>query len=622
MEPETVNIPKEEAVTTAAEAPSVPVKSHKAPPMVMEGETEVKELISPTATPTLSKETTNIPQLDQNASVPSVPVKEESPLASEKPSEVQSSHQESEHEQHPDPAAGVEPKISPALAKEQLKYCATVLKGLKRHPQSPPFQQPVDPVALNIPDYFTVIKEPMDLSTITKKLESGEYKDADAFIADVRLMLNNCFTYNHPDSQVAKMGRSLEKYFSTSIGKMPTTLPAAGEEGSSNAARRKSEPVLPAQRTRRESHAPSRLAGVPIAGGGTPRGRARSSANPELAFCNNVLRELLKKSSQNVTWPFLEPVDPVKLGIPDYFDVIKNPMDLSTVRRKLEMGQYTSAEQFEADIRLIISNCLTYNAPDSDVVTLCRGFERLFDGKWSQKPTSFATATSTSTSTHHQQHYDDDSDSEKILEINRQIQALQQELNTLLMKRKQHKGAAPRAPKKKMATASTGTVAPPAAPPKPVVITEEEFLSRPMSFEEKRQLSIEVNNLPPEKLGRVVEIIQAGMALEAQGDSDVIELDIESLNVRTLRQLQRYVMECKGITSLAAILGETGATQTPAKRKKSAVAGGPPKKAATTMGATASGPTSAAAAPAPASATAAAAAVMSSDEESSDEDLD
>lgn len=621
MEPETVNTSKEEVATTAAEAPSVPVKSHKAPSMPTEAETGVKAPISPTATPTLSKEPSIVPQPSQHTNIPSVPVKDEPPLASEKPSESQVPHQEAEQELHPDPAAGVEPKVSPALSKEQLKYCATVLKGLKRHPQSPPFQQPVDPVALNIPDYFTVIKEPMDLSTVTKKLEGGEYKDADAFIADVRLMLNNCFTYNHPDSQVAKMGRSLEKYFSTSIGKMPTTLPTAGEENSSAAARRKSEPILSAQRARRESHAPSRLAGVPVAGGGTPRGRARSSANPELAFCGNVLRELLKKSSQNVSWPFLEPVDPVKLGIPDYFDVIKTPMDLSTVRRKLETSQYTSAEQFEADVRLIISNCLTYNAPDSDVVTLCRGFERLFESKWSQKPTSFATAAQTSASIHHQ-HYDDDSDSEKILEINRQIQALQQELNTLLMKRKQHKVSAPRAPKKKPPTASSGTVAPPAAPPKPVVITEEEFLSRPMSFEEKRQLSIEVNNLPPERLGRVVEIIQAGMALEAQGDSDVIELDIESLNVRTLRQLQKYVMECKGITSLAAMLGETGATQAPAKRKKSAAAGGPPKKAAATIGATAGGPTSAVAAPAPASATAAAAAVMSSDEESSDEDLD
>ncbi|PJF18487.1 Bromo domain-containing protein [Paramicrosporidium saccamoebae] len=485
--------------------------------------------------------------------------------------------------------AGAEDK-SPALVKEQLRYCATVLKGLKRHPQSPPFQAPVDPLALNIPDYFDIIKNPMDLSLVSKKLEAGEYADADSFIADIRLMLQNCFSYNHPDSQVSKMGHSLEKYFNTAIGKLPTSLPLPGEDDK----KRSTSTPLSATRARRESHAPHRLANA--VGSSTPRSRARSTSNPELAFCNNVLKELTKKAHLAIAWPFLEPVDPAKLGIPDYYDVIKQPMDLSTVRRKLEAGQYTTAEQFEGDVRLIFSNCYSYNAPDSDVVSLCRAFEKLFDSKWAQKPAQWGYAGSS---------YDDvDSDSEKILEINRQIQALQQELNTLLMKRRNRSssmtaGATPR-PKKASRPASKPGSAP---------ITEEEFLSRPMSFEEKRQLSIEVNNLPPEKLGRVVEIIQAGMALEAQGDSDVIELDIESLNVRTLRQLQRYVMECKGITSLAAILGETGAS---AKRKKPSTGGSGTKKP--TVG---GGPT-----PAAAAATAAAGAMSSEEEESSDEDLD
>lgn len=485
----------------------------------------------------------------------------------------------------------------PALVKEQLRYCATVLKGLKRHPQSAPFQVPVDPVALNIPDYFNVVKTPMDLSTISKKLEAGEYTDAEGFVADVKLMLNNCFAYNHVDSAVTKMGRSLEKYFNTAIGKMPTSLPTPGDEEKS---RRKSESStttpLAAGRARRESHAPTRLANAQMMGSTTPRGRARSTANPEMAFCNSVLRELSKKAHLAITWPFQEPVDPVKLGIPDYFDVIKNPMDLSTIRRKLESGQYASTEMFEGDVRLIFSNCYSYNAPESDVVGLCRAFEKLFESKWAQKPGQFTYSTSS---------VDDmDSDSEKILEINRQIQALQQELNTLLMKRKHRStsassGITPR-PKKASRPASKPTA----------VITEEDFLSRPMTFEEKRQLSIEVNNLSPEKLGRVVEIIQAGMALEAQGDSDVIELDIESLNVRTLRQLQKYVMECKGITSFAAMLGEAGTT---VKRKKSTSTGGAPA---------AKKPNTGAAPPSANTAATAAAGAMSTDEESSDEDLD
>lgn len=492
---------------------------------------------------------------------------------------------------------------SPALVKEQLKYCATLLKGLKRHPQSPPFQNPVDPVALNIPDYFDIIKHPMDLGVVTSKLEGGEYKDAQEFVADVRLILSNCFTYNHPDSQVSKMGHSLEKYFNSAVAKIPTTLPLPGEEDKHRQHEQATTP-LSAGRTRRESHAPRRLSTTPV-GTSVPRNRSRSATNPELSFCAAVLRELLKKAHQAISWPFLEPVDPVKLGIPDYFDVIKTPMDLSTVRRKLESGQYSSAEQFETDVRLIISNCYSYNAPDSDVVSLCKAFEKLFDTKMTQKPSQFAHSGSS---------VDDfDSDSEKILEINRQIQALQQELNSLLMKRRSRSNSSsagvtprPKKPSSRPPSKSLGSA----------VITEEEFLTRPMSFEEKRQLSIEVNNLPPEKLGRVVEIIQAGMSLEAQGDSDVIELDIESLNVRTLRQLQRYVMECKGITSLAVILGDAHSSSN--KRKKTSV-GGSGKKPATGGAPT---PPNGPSAPATAAAAAAAVAMSSDEEESSDEELD
>src|SRR5438105_15829930 len=42
-------------------------------------------------------------------------------------------------------------------------------------PEANPFRAPVDPIQLNIPDYFAVIKKPMDLETIRKKLDQGRY---------------------------------------------------------------------------------------------------------------------------------------------------------------------------------------------------------------------------------------------------------------------------------------------------------------------------------------------------------------------------------------------------------------------------------------------------------------
>lgn len=50
---------------------------------------------------------------------------------------------------------------------------------------------------------------------------------------------------------------------------------------------------------------------------------------------------------------------------PSYFDVIKSPMDLSTMGGKLEAGTYTTRSDFEADFRLMIANAQEYNASGS-----------------------------------------------------------------------------------------------------------------------------------------------------------------------------------------------------------------------------------------------------------------
>ena len=51
--------------------------------------------------------------------------------------------------------------------------------------------------------------------------------------------------------------------------------------------------------------------------------------------------------------------------VPDYAEVIKNPMDLFTMNNKINLHQYTSARQFLSDIDLITSNALEYN-PDKN----------------------------------------------------------------------------------------------------------------------------------------------------------------------------------------------------------------------------------------------------------------
>ena len=60
-------------------------------------------------------------------------------------------------------------------------------------------------------------------------------------------------------------------------------------------------------------------------------------------------------------------MDPVKLGIPDYFDVVKRPMDLGTIRKRLKSGEIRSKDQFVESVRLVFDNAILYNKPYDEV---------------------------------------------------------------------------------------------------------------------------------------------------------------------------------------------------------------------------------------------------------------
>ena len=78
----------------------------------------------------------------------------------------------------------------------------TLEKLYRQDPESIPFRQPVDPQALGIPDYFDIIKKPMDLSTIKRKLDTGQYSDPWDYVDDVWLMFDNAWIYNRKTSRV------------------------------------------------------------------------------------------------------------------------------------------------------------------------------------------------------------------------------------------------------------------------------------------------------------------------------------------------------------------------------------------------------------------------------------
>ena len=97
--------------------------------------------------------------------------------------------------------------------------------------------------------------------------------------------------------------------------------------------------------------------------------------NEDMRMCYKSSKRLMVRSEvtihmQNHKWssPFLQPVDPVALGIPDYFDIIKNPMDFSTIQKNIENHVLENREDFAAAVRLVFSNAFLYNKPQDDVL--------------------------------------------------------------------------------------------------------------------------------------------------------------------------------------------------------------------------------------------------------------
>ncbi|AWP18596.1 putative histone acetyltransferase p300-like isoform 2 [Scophthalmus maximus] len=98
----------------------------------------------------------------------------------------------------------------------------------RQDPESLPFRQPVDPQLLGIPvrirtsnktnlDYFDIVKNPMDLSTIKRKLDTGQYQEPWQYVDDIWLMFNNAWLYNRKTSRVYKYCSKLAEVFEAEI---------------------------------------------------------------------------------------------------------------------------------------------------------------------------------------------------------------------------------------------------------------------------------------------------------------------------------------------------------------------------------------------------------------------
>ncbi|OHS96001.1 Bromodomain containing protein [Tritrichomonas foetus] len=89
------------------------------------------------------------------------------------------------------------------LSEFDKTWCQKLLTELNKMPITMPFRQPVDPIRDSAPNYLEVIKTPMDLSTMKKKLLGDEYQTVESFIDDIKLICDNAKLFNGPNSMYA-----------------------------------------------------------------------------------------------------------------------------------------------------------------------------------------------------------------------------------------------------------------------------------------------------------------------------------------------------------------------------------------------------------------------------------
>ncbi|XP_059720870.1 bromodomain-containing protein 3 isoform X2 [Haemorhous mexicanus] len=605
----------------------------------------------------------------------------------------------------------------PGRKTNQLQYMQNVVvKTLWKHQFAWPFYQPVDAIKLNLPDYHKIIKNPMDMGTIKKRLEHNYYWSASECMQDFNTMFTNCYIYNKPTDDIVLMAQALEKIFLQKVAQMPQEevellppvpkgkgrKPSAGTQSAGaqqavavssvsppapfqtvppavsqtpviaatpvptitanvppvaapaaaappppaapimpvvpptppvvkkKGVKRKADTTTPTTSaiTASRSESPTPLSDPKQAkiiarreSGGRPikppkkdledgevpqHAGKKGKLSEHLKYCDSILKEMLSKKHAAYAWPFYKPVDAEALELHDYHDIIKHPMDLSTVKKKMDSREYQDAQGFAADIRLMFSNCYKYNPPDHEVVAMARKLQDVFEMRFAKMPDEPAEApppppptapvvsksTESSHSSEESSSDSDSSDSEeeratRLAELQEQLKAVHEQLAALSQapvnkpkkkkekkekekkkkdkekekekhkvkaeEEKKPKVAQPpkqaqqkKAPAKKANSTTTANRQPKKGGKQTSATydSDEEEEGLPMTYDEKRQLSLDINRLPGEKLGRVVHIIQSREPSLRDSNPDEIEIDFETLKPTTLRELERYVKSC------------------------------------------------------------------------------
>ncbi|XP_074200818.1 protein polybromo-1 isoform X37 [Camelus bactrianus] len=226
------------------------------------------------------------------------------------------------------------------------------------------------PSKVQYPDYYAIIKEPIDLKTIAQRIQNGSYKSIHAMAKDIDLLAKNAKTYNEPGSQVFKDANSIKKIFYMKKAEIEHHEMAKSSLRLSNKRAVQGgrlSAITMALQYGSESEEDAALAAARYEEGESEAESITSFMDVSNPFYQlyDTVRSCRNNQGQLIAEPFFHL--PSKKKYPDYYQQIKMPISLQQIRTKLKNQEYETLDHLECDLNLMFENAKRYNVPNSAI---------------------------------------------------------------------------------------------------------------------------------------------------------------------------------------------------------------------------------------------------------------
>ncbi|XP_059047820.1 protein polybromo-1 isoform X2 [Achroia grisella] len=241
---------------------------------------------------------------------------------------------------NPAPPSAPSPAPSPSIPKSNLplkKKLHYIAKQMLEY-TCPDGRQPMllfmeKPSKKLYPDYYNVIDRPIDMLTIESNIKNDRYNSVDEMIADFRVMFSNCRQFNEEGSMVYDDANLLERQLNERLKDL-------------NSAMQEKKVTLKTFKM--------------------AKSKQLSPLEQKLRTLYDAIRDYRDpKANRQLALIFMKL--PNKIEYPDYYELIKNPIDMEKIAHKLKMSTYNSVNELASDFILMFDNACKYNEPDSQI---------------------------------------------------------------------------------------------------------------------------------------------------------------------------------------------------------------------------------------------------------------